>query len=291
PVPISGVGPCSPLTRAAARSAPRWAWMPAARLSPLVGASTPILISPTEAGWRGGGSDVQPAIDRTIATNVAPDNTRMRNMSDNTPRQGRIRSSWLSIIRRQPASRQRGREIQEMKTSPSSASEQRRPIFLRDWRVRSKLIAVLVIPAVAFLVLSSFGIGSLVRNAQAFDNGRRLADLGREVPALVHELQAERDLSGAQIESREAKAAEALEAQRPRVDRAVTAYRAAAAPPYNDLGARLQSRFDAVRSDLDNLSGLRNAIGQRSLSRRAIGDEFSRMIDQLLAPNRETAPP
>ena len=71
-----------------------------------------------------------------------------------------------------------------MKTSPSPASEQRRPIFLRDWRVRSKLIAVLVIPAVAFLVLSSFGIGSLVRNAQAFDDGGRLADLGREVTAL-----------------------------------------------------------------------------------------------------------
>src|SRR5919205_1316869 len=89
-----------------------------------------------------------------------------------------------------------------MKTSPSSASEQRRPIFLRDWRVRSKLIAVLVIPAVAFLVLASFGIGSLVRNAQAFDNGRRLAELGREVTALVHELQAERDFSGALVESR-----------------------------------------------------------------------------------------
>src|SRR4029453_3736640 len=291
PVPISGVGPCSPLTRAAARSAPRWAWMPAARLSPLGGASTPILISPTEAGWRGGGSDVQPAIDRTIATNVAPDNTRMRNMSDNTPRQGRIRSSWLSIIRRQPASRQRGREIQEMKTSPSSASEQRRPIFLRDWRGRSKLIAGLVTPAVAFLVLSSFGIGSLVRNAQAFDDGRRLADLGREGTPLVHELQAERDLSGPLIESRQAKVAEALDAQRPRVDRAAAAYRNAEAPLYDDLGDRLRGRFDAVRSDLDSLSALRDAISQRSLSRRAIGDEFSRMIDQLLDLNGEIAQP
>src|SRR4029453_2120061 len=221
PVPISGVGPGSPLTRAPARSAPRWAWMPAARLSPLVGASTPILISPTEAGWRGGGSDGQPPIDRTVATNVAPDNTRMRNMSDNPPRQGRIRSSWLSIIRRQPASRQRGREIQEKKTPPSSASEQRRPIFLRDWRVRSKLIAVLVIPAVAFLVLSSFGIGSLVRNAPGFDDGGGLAARGREVTALVHELQSERDLSSALVETRDTNVEKALNEQRPRVDSAV----------------------------------------------------------------------
>jgi hypothetical protein len=120
---------------------------------------------------------------------------------------------------------------------------------------------------VAFLVLSSFGIGSLVRNAQAFDDGRRLADLGREVTALVHELQAERDLSGALIESREEKVADALKAQRPRVDRAAAAYRDAEAPLYDDLGDRLRGRFDAVRSDLANLSALRDAIGQRSLSR------------------------
>jgi hypothetical protein len=56
---------------------------------------------------------VQPTTDRTIATSVAPDKTRMRNMTDNTPSQGRIWSSWLSIIRRQPASRQRGKEFQE----------------------------------------------------------------------------------------------------------------------------------------------------------------------------------
>ncbi|HEY3142746.1 MAG TPA: hypothetical protein VGJ86_16520, partial [Acidimicrobiales bacterium] len=63
-----------------------------------------------------------------------------------------------------------------MDTSPPPASDPGRSFGLRNWRVRSKLIAVLVIPAVAFLVLASFGIGSLVRNAQAFDNGRRLAE-------------------------------------------------------------------------------------------------------------------
>ena len=178
-----------------------------------------------------------------------------------------------------------------MKTSPSSASEQRRPIFLRDWRVRSKLTAVLVIPAVAFLVLSSFGIGSLVRNAQAFDDGRRLADLGREVTALVHELQAERDFSGALAETRDAKVDGELDKQKPRVDRAVDAYHDAEAPLYDDLGDRLRGQFDAVRSDLDNLSALRDAIRQRSLTRRAIGDEYSRMIDHLLDLNDNIAQP
>src|SRR5215212_9752248 len=171
-----------------------------------------------------------------------------------------------------------------MKTSPSSASEQRRPIFLRDWRVRSKLTAVLVIPAVAFLVLSSFGIGSLVRNAQAFDDGRRLADLGRE-------LQAERDLSGAVVESRDDKVTGELDKQKPRVDRAVDAYHDAETPLYDDLGDRLRGQFDAVRSDLKSLSALRDTIRQRSLTSRAIGDEYSRMIDHLLDLNDNIAQP
>jgi Nitrate and nitrite sensing/Histidine kinase-, DNA gyrase B-, and HSP90-like ATPase/HAMP domain len=176
-----------------------------------------------------------------------------------------------------------------MKTSPSPASEQRRPIFLRDWRVRSKLIAVLVIPAVAFLVLSSFGIGSLVGNARAFDDGRRLADLGREVTALVHELQAERDLSSALVETRDTAVGEELDKQQQRVNRAVSAYHEAEEPLYDDLGDRLRGQFDAVRSDLDSLSALRDAIGQRSLTRRAIGDEYLRMIDHLLDLNGNIA--
>src|SRR5918996_495659 len=71
-----------------------------------------------------------------------------------------------------------------MDTTSPPASDPGRWIGLRNWRVRSKLIAVLVIPAVAFLVLASFGIGSLVGNAQAFEDGRKLAELGRQVAGL-----------------------------------------------------------------------------------------------------------
>src|SRR4030095_4717143 len=82
-----------------------------------------------------------------------------------------------------------------MEAPPPNDRDPGRLLGLRNWRVRSKLIAVLVIPAVAFLVLASFGIGSSIRTAQAFDRGSRLSGLGGEVTGLVHELQSERDLS------------------------------------------------------------------------------------------------
>jgi signal transduction histidine kinase len=178
-----------------------------------------------------------------------------------------------------------------MGTTSPPASAPGRWIGLRNWRVRSKLIAVLVIPAVAFLVLASFGIGSLVANAQGFEDGRKLAELGRQVTALVHELHAERDLSVAFTASGNEDVGKAMREQQPRVDQAVAAYQEAEAPLYDDLGERLQGRFDEVRAGLDDLAALRQSAQSSSLTARAIAVEYSRIIDQLLDVNAEIATP
>jgi hypothetical protein len=178
-----------------------------------------------------------------------------------------------------------------MDTSPPPARDPGRSIGLRNWRVRSKLIAVLVIPAVAFLVLASFGIGSLVGNAQAFEEGRSLAELGRQVTALVHDLQQERDLSVAFTASADKGVGEALRQQQPRVNQAVAAYREAEAPLYDDLGDRMQGRFDAVRAGLDDLAALRESARSASLTGRAISAEYSRIVDRLLDVNVDIAAP
>jgi hypothetical protein len=178
-----------------------------------------------------------------------------------------------------------------MDTTSPPASGSGRSIGLRNWRVRSKLIAVLVIPAVAFLVLASFGIRALVGNAQAFEDGRRLAELGRQVTALVHELQAERDLSVAFTASADKGVQKALGEQQEQVNQAVAAYREAQAPLDDDLGERLQGRFDAVQAGLEDLSVLRQAARSSSLTGRATSAEYSQIIDQLLDVNAEIAEP
>jgi hypothetical protein len=176
-------------------------------------------------------------------------------------------------------------------TTSQPASGTGRSIGLRNWRVRSKLIAVLVIPAVAFLVVGGFGIGTLVRNAQGFEDGRRLAELGRQVTALVHELQSERDLSVAFTATADKGVGNALGQQQPRVDQAVAAYREAEAPLYDNLGERLQGRFDAARAGLDDLAALRESARASSLTGRAAAAEYSQIIDQLLDVNAEIATP
>ena len=178
-----------------------------------------------------------------------------------------------------------------MDTTSPAARDPGRSIGLRNWRVRSKLIAVLVIPAVAFVVLASFGIGSLVGNARAFEEGRSLAELGRQVTALAHELQAERDLSVAFTASADKGVGDALREQQPRVNQAVAAYREAEAQLYDDLGDTIRGRFDAARAGLDDLSALRESGRSSSLTGRAIAGEYSRIIDQLLDVNAEIAAP
>jgi methyl-accepting chemotaxis protein len=170
---------------------------------------------------------------------------------------------------------------------------------LRNWRVRSKLIAVLVIPAVAFLVLASFGIGASVRDVRALDRGSRLAEFGRQVTGLVHELQAERDLTAGYMEvrARNLKTNDAqevvrgLSAQQPLVDQRVAAYREAEALLYDGLGRRQQARFDAARAGLEDLAGLREAVASASLTGRGIFDEYSQLISRLLDVDLEIAQP
>src|SRR6266540_4308165 len=170
---------------------------------------------------------------------------------------------------------------------------------LRNWRVRSKLIAVLVIPAVAFLVLASFGIGASVRDVRALDRGSRLAEFGRQVTGLVHELQAERDLTAGYMEvrARNLKTNDAqevvrgLSAQQPLVDQRVAAYREAEALLYDGLGRRQQARFDAARAGLEDLAGLREAVGSASLTGRGIFDEYSQLISRLLDVDLEIVQP
>jgi HAMP domain-containing protein len=168
----------------------------------------------------------------------------------------------------------------------------RRLARLRNWRVRSKLITVLVIPAVAFLVVAGLGIGTTIRDAQAFDRGSRLAGLGRQATALAHELQSERDRTAGYIDSRRrADAGAGLISDQRSVDQAAVAYREAEAGVHNRLGARLQDKLDAVLAQLAQLGGLRAAIASGSLTRQAIFDEYSQIIGALLGVDAEIAQP
>lgn len=69
----------------------------------------------------------------------------------------------------------------------------RSPFRLRDWRMRTKLATVLVVPSVAFLVLAGLQTGALVNQTTALSDFAQQVGIGREITAAVHRLQQERD--------------------------------------------------------------------------------------------------
>jgi hypothetical protein len=73
--------------------------------------------------------------------------------------------------------------------------------MIRNMQIRSKLIAVLVIPLVALTVLAAIGIGVNVARGVQADRVNDQTTFAISLSALVHELQKERDLSAGWVGS------------------------------------------------------------------------------------------
>jgi hypothetical protein len=102
--------------------------------------------------------------------------------------------------------------------------------MLRDLRIRSKLIGIFALPVLGMLLLASARIVSTVNDGLAADHEKKAIAFTAAVSTLAHELEAERDLSVAATAGSDETAPRAvLDAQRDRVDKALTAWRAAGA--------------------------------------------------------------
>ena len=87
--------------------------------------------------------------------------------------------------------------------------------MLRHAPIRSKVVAILTLPLVGLIALAAVGIGTtLARGAEA---GRRndLAQLAVRGNTLVHELQAERMLSGDWVAARPSQPARQFSSSHP----------------------------------------------------------------------------
>src|SRR6266540_4360199 len=200
----------------------------------------------------------------------------------------------------QPPERSRSLvETSQERRSPLPAHRQKAARFqtvgLRNWPVRSKLIAVLAIPALVLLVLASINVKASLNDAQSLRTGGELARLERSSTALVHELQLERDLTAGVIAGKKRSASPSENAltdlgnQRGAVDQAAAAFTADLAGPRASASPAIRAQLDDVRAELAGLNGLRTAITRRALTQQAILDEYSQLVDKLLGIDLQAA--
>lgn len=153
---------------------------------------------------------------------------------------------------------------------------------LRNWRLRTKLIVVLVIPAVTVLGL----VGLHVQQDLAYaEQLAELAARGRVdagVNDVVHQLQRERDLSVRFVAAGRQGDLTELRDQRNKVDAAVGTVDKQFATDRDRLSADGVSDLQSTLARLTVLTGLRFATEQSSLAADATLRSYSELISGLL---------
>lgn len=159
----------------------------------------------------------------------------------------------------------------------------------RDWRVRTKLAAVLTVPLVGFLVVAGVQIVASVRTASDLDSFAGQVALGREVTALVHEVQRERDRTAGLLASLGTSVTAtvpprdmaSLAPEWTAVDRAAERLRVAAQPLLGNEA--LAQAYGQAQVQLGEMRQVRAGARQGWLRTQATFDMYTRTIAALQA--------
>jgi hypothetical protein len=161
--------------------------------------------------------------------------------------------------------------------------------MIRNMQIRSKLIAVLVIPLVALTVLAALGIGANVSRGVQADRVNDQTAFAISLSTLVHELQRERDLSAGWVGSGRDAGYGGVVAQRVAVNQALTSFRRDV-ESLGDEGSAFRQRVDTAVAALNQLDEQRGQIENNpgTTVQRTL-DYYSGVIGNLLAVNLEIA--
>jgi signal transduction histidine kinase len=172
-------------------------------------------------------------------------------------------------------------------TQGGAAPARKGSIFaLGNWRLRSKLALILIIPTLTALVLGSLRVVDNIRETVQFGHTADQVAFAVKVTTVVHDLQGERALAVARLSSGDALRQTGLDAQMAKVDRDVDDLRNAVVSLNTDDQAT-SDRYARGLQRLDALQPLRAAISSSSYSDVAVLDTYSSILDSLIQLGRE----
>jgi len=153
---------------------------------------------------------------------------------------------------------------------------------LRNWRLRTKLFVLLLVPAVAVIAL----VGLRVK--ADLDDAKQLAELAARGPVdssvaeVMHQLQRERDLTVRFVALARKGDIGALQAQRQRVDMAVGNFDRTFADSKPRLSPKAADTFRQTEDRLGVLTGLRYSGEHSSFPADAVLRSYSELISGML---------
>jgi len=148
--------------------------------------------------------------------------------------------------------------------------------------VRRKLGVIVVVPTVALLIAAVVGVNGQVERAGQASAVEDLADVGRQVTSLVHQLQRERDVTAGWVARGRTSEPADVAAQRAAVDLAAQAY-AGAVDRLGGLGGQAGRLVANADTRLASLPVLRAALAETALPGEAGFAVYSSIVTDLLA--------
>ncbi|MEV4107442.1 nitrate- and nitrite sensing domain-containing protein [Nonomuraea sp. NPDC049695] len=159
---------------------------------------------------------------------------------------------------------------------------------LSNWRVRARLVALILIPTAAAVLLG--GIQVLASTAAAGDYARtnQFAQLSVQLGSLTHEVAAERARTAWYIaRNRPADGLSAVRAQMDEVDRTAAQVRGTVRQLLNDATGRSADQLENLLSRLDDLTTLRKQALDATLLPGPAVELYTTVIGDLLSVHNE----
>lgn len=153
---------------------------------------------------------------------------------------------------------------------------------MRNWRLRTKLLVVLLVPALAALALGALQVVADYQKAQQLERIKQQVELDASAAQVVHQLQQERDLTVAYIASGRTTNQRELRDQRAAVDEAVQNFRADIDSVADSGHTQVVDAYQEAAARLDRLNSLRTVTDTTSYPAEAALRAYTTSVSNLL---------
>jgi signal transduction histidine kinase len=152
---------------------------------------------------------------------------------------------------------------------------------LQNWRVRSRLVALIIIPTIVGVILGAVQLTNAISTSSDYRRLTEVAALVQKIDTLIHEVDRERDLTAWYIaDGRRQARFKKVRAQQDVVDKAREPVLTAVSNLDTSHTLRVRTEAEQIRRWLEGLPGLRTRIAEGAPSRAALG-MYSRLITVL----------
>ncbi|WP_242579017.1 nitrate- and nitrite sensing domain-containing protein [Amycolatopsis sp. 195334CR] len=160
---------------------------------------------------------------------------------------------------------------------------------LRNWRLRTKLFAVLLIPSVAIIALVGLRVRLDLGEAGRLAEAATRVRVDTTVAELTHRLQRERDLTVRFVATGRKTGIEELRGQRDKVNESLGAFERALSDDESRLAPEVAADFRQLRDQLGGLTGLRYAGEFSNFPPDSVLRSYSDLITATLTVGDQSA--